>query len=172
MNKLFFDEREADHKVIRSLLKALNRRYGMLRIFQDAQGLIYKAHEFEELGREEAEKLLKDFEDGLALVKEYLARLEAKANPPADTTLANGGDNGQDNSVQASTDNSAPATPASDPNESVAGTNPAPTDQPASDQNQVSDPNAANGNPAPANPAPDLNLAQPQSEQSAMSQIQ
>src|SRR5437588_3641090 len=82
MNTLF-NEQEADHEVIRSLLRTLNRRYGMLRIFQDAQGLIYKAHEFEEIGREEAEKLLQNLEDGLAVVKSYLTRLDEQANPPA-----------------------------------------------------------------------------------------
>jgi hypothetical protein len=170
MNTLF-NEREADHEVIRSLLKALNRRHGMLRIFQDARGLIYKAHEFEELGREEAVKLLSDLEDGLAIVKSYLERLDAQANPPADQ-LANGDDNGQsdqgaptdgsqpssDAQPTLSSDNGTPAAPATNPADAsvppVDGSAPA---QPAEDQSQVT---------LPADPNP----AQP--EQPAVPQIQ
>src|SRR5947209_7984052 len=96
--KPLFDEREADHEVIRSLLKALNRRYEMSKLMQDAEGLLYKALSFEKLAKEEAEQLLSDLKSDVATLEAYLVRLASPASSPADQPN-NGGDNGQANTA-------------------------------------------------------------------------
>jgi hypothetical protein len=168
----------------------------MQRIFQDAQGLIYKVHQFEELGREEAEKLLHEFEDGVAVLKAYLGRSDTPADaavaPANDNNApvnqpANGGDNGQDASMadQAAqsgtqpTNESAPqdgsgqttqgdqaGSTTADPSTQVT-TPPAPTDF-----NSVQPPAPTDPSAQPAVPAVDPNQAQTQTDPNATFNIQ